>query len=177
MEIITLEEFQAYTGIHDNDDLSTQLIDSAEAIVINYLGYSPVQATYTDTISGNGKNEISLYRKNVSNITSLTIDGVAIDPTKISTCGANGECIFFDGGIFPAGHGNIIISYTAGWETIPAEIKMAVLRIAALLQSESGGNIGITSKSFGDSGNRTYVKTIDYTPYLLPVAGYKVIGL
>jgi hypothetical protein len=56
--------------------------------------------------------------------------------------------------------------------SIPGIIKMTILRIAALLQTESDNNIGVTSKTFGESGSRTFVKTTDYQPYLLQISSY-----
>lgn len=57
---------------------------------------------------------------------------------------------------------------------LPGIIKLTILRIAALMQTECDGNIGITSKSFGDSGNnRTFVRTTDYDPYLQQISNYR----
>jgi hypothetical protein len=50
---------------------------------------------------------------------------------------------------------------------IPDIIKLTVLRIAALLQSESDSNIGVTSKSFADSGTRTFVNYTNFDKYLI----------
>lgn len=49
--------------------------------------------------------------------------------------------------------------------SLPGIIKLTVLRIASLLQFESDGNIGVTSKSF-DNYTRTFYKTTDFTKYL-----------
>jgi hypothetical protein len=57
---------------------------------------------------------------------------------------------------------------------LPGIIKLTILRIAALIQSEESGNIGITSKSMQD-GSRTFIKTTDYTPYLLQIAKYRQV--
>jgi hypothetical protein len=54
-------------------------------------------------------------------------------------------------------------------------IKNVVLRIASLMLTETGQNIGVTSKSFGDSGTRTFINNTDYARYLLPIAQYKVL--
>ena len=63
----------------------------------------------------------------------------------------------------------------ADFETLPGIVKLTILRIAALMQTESEGNIGITSKQFGESGSRTFIKTTDYTPYLQPLSKYRVV--
>jgi hypothetical protein len=60
---------------------------------------------------------------------------------------------------------------------IPDIIKLTVLRIAALLQSESDSNIGVTSKSFADSGTRTFVNTVDYSRYLIQLSNYRLLRI
>jgi len=60
---------------------------------------------------------------------------------------------------------------------MPEVIKMTVMRIAALLQSEENSNIGVTSKSFGDSGMRTFVNTINFDKYLVQISKYKLIRI
>jgi hypothetical protein len=60
---------------------------------------------------------------------------------------------------------------------IPSIIKMTALRIAALLQSESDSNIGITSKSFGESGARTFINTVNYDKYLVMISNYRIIRI
>ena len=55
------------------------------------------------------------------------------------------------------------------WDEIPGLVKLTIFRIAALITAESGGNIGITSKSMTD-GSRTFIKTTDYSPYLQQIA-------
>ena len=61
--------------------------------------------------------------------------------------------------------------------TLPVVIKNAILRIAALLQTESQNNIGVTSKSFADSGSRTFVSFTNFDKYLSPVSGHKLIRI
>jgi hypothetical protein len=60
---------------------------------------------------------------------------------------------------------------------LPNIIKTTVLRIAALLQTESDSNIGVTSKSFGESGSRTFVSFTNFDKYLLPISKYRIIAI
>jgi hypothetical protein len=59
----------------------------------------------------------------------------------------------------------------------PKLIIQTVYRIAALLQSEGDSNIGVTSKSFGDSGSRTFINFTNFDKYLFPIAKYKLTVL
>jgi hypothetical protein len=58
---------------------------------------------------------------------------------------------------------------------MPQIIVQTVLRIAALLESESSGNIGVTGKNFAESGGRTFVNFINFDKYLLPISTYKLL--
>jgi len=60
---------------------------------------------------------------------------------------------------------------------LPEIIRGTILRIAALLLTESEGNIGITGKSFAESGSRTFVSFTNFDKYLGPISGYKLIRI
>jgi hypothetical protein len=60
---------------------------------------------------------------------------------------------------------------------MPKIIKLTIMRIAAVLQTESDGNIGVTSKSFGNSGDRTFMSYTNFDKYLLPLSNYKLLAI
>jgi hypothetical protein len=60
---------------------------------------------------------------------------------------------------------------------IPAVFKQTILRIAALLLAESDNNIGISSKTFGDSGTRTFINYTNFDKYLSVLSRYKLITI
>jgi hypothetical protein len=78
---------------------------------------------------------------------------------------------------FPIGEDNIRLSYTAGWEIgqMPSVIVVSILRIATLMLSETGGNIGLTGKSFADN-SRTFVNYSNYRKYLQPLDSLRILG-
>lgn len=51
---------------------------------------------------------------------------------------------------------------------IPSVIKLSIMRIATLMLEETGGNIGLTGRSFGDS-SRTFINYSNYKKYLEPL--------
>jgi len=55
-----------------------------------------------------------------------------------------------------------------GTDVLPASIKLSILRIATLMLQETGGNIGLTGKSFGDN-SRTFINYSNYRKYLQPL--------
>ena len=70
----------------------------------------------------------------------------------------------------------IVIDYDTGWQTVPELIKMSILRIAALLLTEANGNIGITSKSFGDN-SRNFLNFTNFQKYLDPLSAYRIFRM
>jgi hypothetical protein len=182
MSYVKIEELKEYTGAHEEDNLLQNYIDSAEDIVNTYLGYSPTLHNYIQYFDGTGTNELQLKAKPIANIISIEIDGKSIPLSEFYNIG-NSEFLYYNK-IFPSGKRNIKLEYDAGWgitidddtangEYLPKIIKMTVLRIASILQSESNQNIGVSSKSFGDSGTRTFINYTDYSKYLLPISIFK----
>jgi hypothetical protein len=184
MSYVNIEELKEYSGAHEEDNLLQNYIDSAENIVNTYLGYSPTLHNYTQYFDGTGTNELQLKAKPIANIISAEIDGQSIPVSEFYNT-FNSEFIYCNQ-IFPTGKRNIKIEYDAGWgitvdddtangDYLPRIIKMTVLRIASLLQTESDGNIGVTSKSFGDSGNRSFINTVSFDKYLIQLSTFKIL--
>ena len=167
--IVTKEELQDYTGVEfeDGNNISDLFIGSAQNIVENYLGYEIESKEYTKHFALHTSNVIKVGVKNITAISEITIDGTPvenyyIDDDKIILK----QLVISD---------NIIIRFTAGFSTdLPAIIKLTVLRIAALLQTESNNNIGISGKSFMD-GSRTFISYTNYDKYLIQTSKYKLI--
>lgn len=169
MKYSTVEDLNKYSGNHDEDlnSLKAIFLDSAESIVIEYLGYDPLSKQYASIISGADKPYVQLRAQPITEITSVKVDGLTLDTAdfiseKEMLINKNLDICF------TSGTNNILVSYTAGYadEDIPGLIKLTILRIAGLMMTEQGGNIGVTSKSFDQGGSRTFVNTKDYSPYL-----------
>jgi hypothetical protein len=184
MSYVKIDELKEYSGAHDEDNLLQNYIDSAENIVNAYLGYSPTLHNYIQYLDGNGTNELQLKAKPIANITSIEIDNQSIPLSEFYNT-FNSEFLYYNN-IFPLGKRNIKIEYDAGWgiiidddtangEYVPKIVKMTVLRIASLLQSEASGNIGVSSKSFGDSGTRTFINYTNFDKYLIQISALKLL--
>jgi len=59
-------------------------------------------------------------------------------------------------------------------KSLPAVFKSTTLRLAALLLTEANGNIGLTSRYFGDVGDRTFVNLTNYDKYLTVLSQYRL---
>lgn len=172
--IITIEDLQKFTQIYPDDNQNQQelFIQAATDIVCNYLRYNPEEKEYNIFVNGNGINEIEINYKPITEIKEIKVNN---EKTNIEKIAFTDNCIFYkDNNIFPKGNKNINIIFKAGYKTIPAIIKLTTLRIAGILQTENNNNIGISSKSFQDSGTRTFVNTTNFDKYLLQISDYRI---
>lgn len=168
--IITIEDLQKFTNVYPDDANSQQelFINSASNIIANYLHYEPEEKQYTFFIDGTGEKEIEVPAQPITEIKSLEVDGVKRNDFLFE------RNYIFSLVPFPKGRRNIKTILTAGYKEVPAIIKLTALRIAGILQTESNNNIGINSKSFQDSGTRTFINTTNFDKYLLQIADYRI---
>ena len=167
--VVTKEELVGYTGVQfeEGNNIAELFIGSAQNIVENYLGYEIETKEYTKHFSLHSSNVIKCGVKNITAVSEITVDGALVDGYYIDD-----DKIILNQ---PVISDNIIATFTAGFSTdLPQIIKLTVLRIAALLQTESNNNIGISGKSFMD-GSRTFISYTNYDKYLISCSKYKLI--
>ena len=152
--IASIAMFNTYSGNYEDASEAVELkgafLSTAEDIMSSYLGFDPKQREYTDVVaSGSGSRRLYLPCRNITSVQSLTVGTASMDITLVKTY--DDYIIFIDHATkFPIGEDNIVVSFTAGWEIeqMPSVIVVSILRIATLMLSETGGNIGLTGKSF-----------------------------
>ena len=179
--IASIAMFNTYSGNYEDASEAVQLkgafLSTAEDIVTSYLGFDPKQQEYTDVVaSGSGSRRLYLRARNITSVEALTVGMVKVDTTLVAPC--DDHIRFVDHTTkFPIGEDNIRLSYTAGWgiEQMPSVIVVSILRIATLMLSETGGNIGLTGKSFADN-SRTFVNYSNYRKYLQPLDSLRILG-
>ena len=167
--IVTKEELEGFTGVQfeSGNNIAELFIGAAQNIVENYLGYEIESKEYIKHFSLHTSNIIKCGVKNITNVSEITIDGTLVEDYYI-----NDDKIILKQ---PVISDNIIVKFTAGFSTdLPAIIKLTVLRISALLQTESNNNIGVSGKSFID-GSRTFINYTNFSKYLDTCSKYKLI--
>lgn len=167
--VVTKEELQGFTGVEfeSGNNVAELFIGAAQNIVENYLGYEIESKEYTKHFALHSSNVIKAGVKNITNVSEITIDGTLVENYYID----DDKIILKQ----PVISDNIIVKFTAGFSTdLPQIIKLTVLRIAALLQTESNNNIGISGKSFMD-GSRTFTNFTNFDRYLIACSKYKLI--
>lgn len=167
--VITKQELEGYTGVQfeEGNNIAELFIGAAQNIVESYLGYEIESKEYTKHFSLHSSNVIKCGVKNITVVKEITVDGTLVEDYYID----DDKIILKQ----PVISDNIIVSFTAGFSTdLPDIIKLTVLRIAALLQTESNNNIGISGKSFMD-GSRTFTNFTNFDRYLIACSNYRII--
>ena len=166
--VVTKEELQGFTGVElETPELADLFIGAAQNILENYLGYEIESKEYVKHFALHTSNIIKCGVKNITAVKEITIDGTPVENYYID----DDKIILKQ----PVISDNIIVTFTAGFsEDLPQIIKLTVLRIAALLQTESNNNIGISGKSFID-GSRTFTNFTNFDRYLIACSKYKLI--
>lgn len=172
--LATIKDLQDFTGVYEQEESSQSelFLGAASDIIINYLGYDPVLQNYKKTFNGNGQNYLRLETKPVQKINEIEINGI-VEP--LEDFYFDDDTLIYKNGVFPEAIKNVCIDFDSGFETVPDLIKLTCLRIAAILATEADNNIAITSKSFGDSGSRTFYNFTNFNKYLLPISKWKLI--
>lgn len=168
--MITIDELNAYINNFSESLTDTKediIIPAAEAEVEKYLGYTTASASRVYRFVGWGVDWASLPIPNASAIASVKINGTTLAASAYTLDTAD-NMVRLNTDTFTR-NAECIISYTAGWATTPEEIKLACLRIAALMFQEAQGNIGVTGKQFADL-SKQFTNYTNYNKYLAPLS-------
>jgi len=161
---VTLEEFKAYLQLENDeqtpeeltpeDELLLSLLSSAEKQVINYIGYDFTYGLHKELLTIPGSGYVYLSFAPVEEIITLKVNGVDTKGYELFT--RDGVIHIFYPGCF------LDIEYTAGFEEIPEDLKIAIFIIAESLYNLRG-TAGMTSEKLS-----TY--SAQYISGLPPVA-------
>lgn len=149
--LATLADLKTYLGIAVTtaDAELTRMLVMASTVVEQFLGRTLTQAAFTERRSGACTDVLSVRNGPVTAVASLTIDGEAISASDGTSAGYyfQDDEIYLLGGLrFNSGRKNILLTYTGGYTTIPADIAHATIEIAAQAYREKEW-VGYQSKS------------------------------
>lgn len=149
--LASLGELKAYLGsTNAADDAELQdLLDAYSKFAETYCSRVFAVTAHDIWRDGRGRSAMVLPQWPIVSVEALTVDGVAI-PAQ-STFGAHGyrfdrDSIILDGQSFGDGRSSVHIQFTAGYATIPDDLKQAVIETSALRYKERD-RIGYSSKS------------------------------
>ena len=170
--LTTVEQVKNYLQIasSDHDDLFEQFIEAVSSQFMNYTGrkltardYSPdgESADYDPdnaVLSGHGHPELILPQYPVVSVSAVSLDGVfltAAEPGDFSgwlVDKSAGVLVRLDG-VFTRGQANVLVTYRAGFATVPPDLaQAAVMQSAVRFQDSAAGHgrLGITARTLAD---------------------------
>ncbi len=157
-DLCTLADLKAWLPNQGNNDDTTlqSLITNGSAQVLQYINrphiLSSVLGTLNETYDGNGSDRLLPRSFPVSTVSSVSVDGVSV-PQAPAPWGSgflwDGRRILLRGGFtFCSGVQNVQVSYTAGYPTVPLDLKQAAIEAFALAYRQRT-HIGEKSNSMG----------------------------
>lgn len=179
MAIITTEEYKAWVGETGTgfDALFGVLIASIQADLELLCGRFFEQSTYTDeAYSGRGEDTLWLRNYPVDSVSAVKILGTGGDTETLASSeyrlvGSRYICRLNDldsswdspsafrlsvGPVFPRGGGNILVTYTGGYATIPDDLKLVAYKLVDAALDSRGDNLTLAQSSDGVQ-QRTYL--------------------
>jgi len=132
----------------DPSDIVQVILDSVEKWIKEYCHRDFIQTTYTNELyDGQGYQTLFLKHYPIIEVTELKINDEAIDPDDLITY-ENGTLYYPSG--FPQGHQNISVTYSAGYTTMPEDLKFAVLTaVSYLYNKKDKEGFGLVEYSLG----------------------------
>lgn len=174
-----IQEFCAYANNYEDSKEALEqkrlYLESALQIIEDYLGYPLALDSYDEIHEGIGSNDLYLHNIPIIDVNDILINGRDIteaygihwedidilgDHIHLSSYGKRAKFKECD---------EIRVSYTSGYRCLPPIVKQTLFRIASLLMTESNGNIGLTSKSYGDN-TRSFLNYTNFSKYLSPLS-------
>jgi hypothetical protein len=141
----------------NNDDVTLQsLITNASLQVLQYIDrphiLSSVLGSLTENYDGNGSDRLLPRNFPITAVSSVSIDGVNIQAATTPTTAGylwDGRRILLRGFRFCRGVQNIQLSYSAGYPSVPLDLKQAAIEAFALTYRQ---RVRIGEKSNSMSG-------------------------
>jgi hypothetical protein len=140
----TAKDWMGLTASGD-DALLTRLITAVSAYIQSWINRTLASATYTETRNGTGTKRLVLTNYPVTAVASVTVGGVTVPAYNyvFDQYGIELAC-----GTFSRGAGNVVVQYTAGYATTPADVEQACIELVQL-RYKRRLNPDVTSKTQG----------------------------
>jgi hypothetical protein len=128
--------FTAYVSggyVSTDDILLTRLISSASDFIESWLNRRFDIETYTDVRDGTGTNRMMAANYPILSISNVTINNQNIQPSDGQSFGYRNDLnrIWLVGGTFSRGIGNVQVTYSAGYSTVPPAIEQGCIELVA----------------------------------------------
>lgn len=155
--MITLEEFKKYVSITADtlDDELTKIVNSAIASVESECNRKFLETEFTEIYTGNGRAWLYLRNYPIVSVQKIEVsEGSGWEEYERTSIVIDENKIFYeDKTVFPF-DSKVRVTYTAGYESVPEDLKSVCLERAKILFDHSGlegakNNLGVQSQVEG----------------------------
>jgi hypothetical protein len=160
-DLCTVAELKAWLPNQgNNDDVTLQsLISNASLQVLQYINRPHILASVlgplTENYDGNDSDRLLPHNFPIISVSSVSVDGVSIQAATTPTTAGflwDGRRILLRGFRFCRGVQNVQLSYSAGYPSVPLDLKQAAIEAFALTYRQ---RVRIGEKSNSMSGQVT----------------------
>lgn len=154
----------------------------ALATMVAHCGWDPTELVIDRTVllDGNGTRMLTLPSLHVTGVSSITItdrSDMVFYPTIGSGSGevrwSKNGCLLYrslvNGGVFPEDLGNVAVTYSGGYDEVPADLQAALDSVGKRSKNASSGlrskTMGSTSLSYFASGDLLAVEKMVFNRY------------
>ena len=167
--IIELSDYKSFCNITSNEyeSIIKGIVEGCEKEVEEFLGYQLSEQEYIKEVNGSGCNKIVIDEANPHTLESIhewngsewVEKNLQIDYTRSFI---HRGTLHVEGMIFTKGFHNYRLHYTAGYDTIPSDIELALKRLVKLRWDETPmGKNSLGVSSITDNGGITSSTNID----------------
>lgn len=158
----------------DVDTASAEmLLGQASAEIRGICGWDIDAATQTVTLDSDGGRLLFLPAMQVSDVTAVLANDTTL-PVGSYTWSALGMLARRDGACWPSGLRVVTVTFTAGYDPVPASVQRLCLRMAAAGLAHPDGasavRLGSLSLTYGHSGSDDEDPDVVLTRYRLPAS-------
>lgn len=180
-EVMEFAESAGYVDISDDNTFIESVINQKTKEFHNYCGVEQfLSKQYIEYYDGNGSNLLFPYKTPIISVTSIYDDhdwvyGVDTLIASTSYKVVDNRRIYNKDGVFTKGNQNIKITYTAGYVSIPDDLKLACIR-EVLREFNRRKDFDVVAKSL-DDGTINYVEKGLLKSSKDVLNKYRVIGI
>lgn len=143
-----------------DDALLSRLITAASGFIETWLHRPVLSADWLEIRDGSGGNRLAFANVPVTAVLSLTIDGLAIPPAANNGDFGPGYAftateLVLRGFVFSRRPQNVVVTYTAGYASVPPDIAQACIELVCQRYRERS-RTGEVAKSRGTSETVTF---------------------
>ena len=175
MSLVALSDVEAWLDLasgNSDEALLTRLASAASSFVETWCSRTFASAAYVEPRNGNGQTKVTPNAGPIISADAVAIDGVAIPATTVSATTSGfflaGRSIYLRGYCFTRGQMNVVLNYTAGYATIPADVQQAVIELVAMRYRE---RLRIGMSSVSAAGETTAFTIKDMPPQVATLLG------